>query len=227
MYHYVTMNIVFTASYVQIFGTCLRRIHLPHLVSSWQFRQLDTSSYCFYSLIKSRWIASANRALLLLNLPIGSAYPKARRTIIGSPAPLKNTLHSFVAAADAEIQRTLDHAPSGIPASLDDSCDHFLLRDVPTITIPTPSCRLRPATDRTSQPGNRWNSRSRAAHRERCLRPFTPNEILGEEGHTKLVLQAAPANSNATECSHRIRRTFSIQLLACQLSAGTPTNATK
>lgn len=129
--------------------------------------------------------------------------------------------------ADAETRRTLDHAPSDTPTSLDDSCDHILLRDVPTVTVPAPSYCLRPAADRASQPGNQWNSRSRAAHRERCRCLFTPNEILGEEGHTNLVPQAAPANSNATECSHRIRRTFSIRLLACRLSAGTTTIATK
>jgi len=125
------------------------------------------------------------------------------------------------------IRRTLDHAPSNTPATPRSLCDLIGPYRSLHITASAYSLCLRPAADRPKHPGNQWNSRSRAADRECYSSLFIPNKILGEEGHTNLVPQAAPAYSNATECFHRIRRAFSIRLLACCHSARTSTIATK
>ena len=88
----VSMHTELLASYVQIFGDWLLHIHSPRLTLTWQFWQLDTSSYCFdelYSKIKSRWIACANWGIPLAQPPHWQCISESRRTVVGSPALLK------------------------------------------------------------------------------------------------------------------------------------------
>jgi len=119
------------------------------------------------------------------------------------------------------------HAPSNTPASHRDVHDLIVPHDSLDVTDSAYSLRLCPATYRPCQPGNRWNSHSRAAHRKPEPHQSIFSKNRREEGHTNLNSQAAPTHSKATERSHRVRRTFSIRLLSGQLRANAHTVATK
>ena len=72
------MNTDLSASYVQIFAGYHPHIHLPRLTPTLLFREIDTLSCCFDSLILTLRVDSSHastEALLLLILPYcGHAY---------------------------------------------------------------------------------------------------------------------------------------------------------
>ena len=142
--------------------------------------------------------------------PSWQCISESRRTLIRSPALLMHEIH-FVDTCSGRYWNAEDlgHAPIDMPASHRNLRDLIGPHDSLHLAASAYSLRLSPATDRVCQPGNQRNRHSRAAHREYC------------------PPQVAPTDSKATEPSHCVRRTFSIQLLTCQLIANAPTVATK
>jgi len=59
-----------------------------------------------------------------------------------------------------------------------------------------------------------------------CPQHSIPNQILGEAGRANVDPQASPTDSKIAERSRRVRRTFSICFITCQLCSNAPPVAT-
>ena len=94
-----------------------------------------------------------------------------------------------------------------------------LLQPIPSASAQQPT---RPVSQEIGETGTQGRRIENMADH-----PSIPNEVLGKEGQANLDSQAAPTDSKATEPPHRIRRTFSTQLLTNQLRTTPPTVATK
>ena len=90
---------------------------------------------------------------------------------------------------------------------------------------PIPSASAQQLTGSVSQETSGTGTQGRRI--ENIAHPSYTQRNPWKEGRANLDPQAAPTDSKATERSRRVRRTFSIRLLTCQLLANAPTVATK